>query len=83
MTLESEEPNRYRRDPVSYSSDSEQTVVSAEEPRVLSVRTATVLSSWDVCPWMPSRSSSLPEPPVTLGSPSPYIAPTGVLSPHP
>ena len=57
--------------------------MSAEEPRALSVRTAPVPSSWDVCPWMPPRSSSLPGPPVTLGSPSPYIVPSDVLSPLP
>ena len=53
--------------------------MSAEEPRALSVRTAPVLSSWGVCPWILPRSSSSPEPPVTLCSSSPYTAPSGVL----
>ena len=80
MTPETGEPDRCLKDPVSYSSGSERTVMSAEEPRALSVRTAPVLSSWDVCPWIPPRSSSSPEPPMTLGSSLPYIAPSGVLS---
>ena len=53
--------------------------MSAEEPRALSVRTAPVPSSWDVYPWIPPRGSSSPELPVTLGSPSPYIDPSGVF----
>ena len=83
MNLEIGEPDSCLKDPVLYFSGLEQTVMSAEEPRNLSVRTAPVPSSWDVCPWLPPRSSSSPEPTVTLGSPSPYIAPSGVLSPLP
>ena len=55
-------------------------MLSAEEPRALSERTVPVPSSLDVCPWIPPKSSSSPEPPVTLGSPLPYIANSGVLS---
>ena len=79
MTLETEERDRCLRGLVLYLSDSEQTVMSVEEPRALSVRTTLVPLSWDVCPWMPPRISSLPEPPVTFGSPSPYTAPSGAL----
>ena len=64
----------------SYFSSSQPTVMSAEEPRALSVRTAHVPSSWDACLWIPPRSSSSPEPTVTLGSHLPFIAPSGVLS---
>ena len=56
--------------------------MSTEEHRALSGRTAPVPSSWDVCPWIHVRSSSSPEPPVTLGSLSPYIFFSGVLSLH-
>ena len=83
MTLETEERDRCRRGLVSCFSGWEQTVVSAEGPRALSVRTVPVRSYWDVCPWMVPRSSSSPEPPVTLDSPSPYIALSDVLSPLP
>ena len=80
MTLETEERDRCLRGLVLlYFSGSEQTVMSVEEPRALSVRTTLVPLSWDVCPWMPPRISSLPEPPVTLGSPSPYTALSGAL----
>ena len=68
MTLETEERDRCRRGLVSCCSGWEQTVESAREPRALSVRTVPVRSSWDVCPWMLPRSSSYPEPPVTLDS---------------
>ena len=47
-----------RRGLISYFSGWEQTVMSAEEPRALSVHTAPVTSSRDVCPWMLPRSSS-------------------------
>ena len=77
MTLETEERDRCLRGLVSYFSGAEQTVMSVEEPRALSVRTTLVPSSWDVCSWMPPRISSLPEPPVTLGSHSSYTAPSG------
>ena len=80
MAPETGERDRCLKDPVSYFSGSKQTVMSAEEHRALSVRTANLPSSWYVCPWMLPKSSSLTEPPVTLGSPSPYIAPSGVLS---
>ena len=79
MTTETGELNRCLKDPVSYSSCSEQTVISAEEPRVLSESTAPVPLSWNVCPWIHPRSSSSPEPPVTLGSLLPYITLSGVL----
>ena len=78
MTLEPGEPHRCLNDPVSYSSGSEQPVMSTVQPRALSVRTAPMLSIWDVFPWITLRSSSSPQPPVTLGSPLPYIAPSGV-----
>ena len=67
---------------VSCFSGWEQDVVPAEEPRVLLVYTAPVLLSWGVCPWTLPRTSSSPEPPVTLGSPLPYTTPSGALS-HP
>ena len=58
MTLETEEPDRWRMDLVSFFSGWEQTVMSAEELRALSVRTAPVPSSRDACTWMPPRSLS-------------------------
>ena len=83
MALEIGEPDRCLKDPVLYFSGSVQTVISAVEPRALLMRTAPVPSSWDVFPWMSPRNSSLPEAPVKFGSPSPYIATSGVLSPLP
>ena len=53
--------------------------MSAEEPRAFSMYTAPVLLYWGVCPWIPPRTSSSPEPPVTLGSPLPYTALSGAL----
>ena len=78
MIPEIGEPNRCLKDPVSYSSGSEHTVMSAEETRTPAERTAPVPSSWVMCPWIHPRSSSSPEPPVTLGSPLPYITLSGV-----
>ena len=82
MILGTGERDRCRRGLVSCSFDWKQSVMSADEPRALSVYTAPVLLSWGVCPWIPPRTSSSPEPPVTLGSPLPFTAPSGVLS-HP
>ena len=79
MILGTGQRDRCQKGLVSCSSDWEQTVVSAEEPRAISMHTAHVLLSWGVCPWIPPRTSSSPEPPVTLGSPLPYTAPSGAL----
>ena len=49
MILGTEERDRCQKDLVSCSSDWEQTDVSAEEPRALSINTAPVLLSWGVC----------------------------------
>ena len=49
------------------------------EPRALSIHTAPGLLSRGVCRWIPPRISCSPELPVTLGSPSPYAAPSGAL----
>ena len=77
MILGTEERDRCQKGLVSCSSDWKQTVVSAEEPRALSMHTAPVLLSWGVCRWIPTRISLSPELPVTLGSPLPYTAPSG------
>ena len=79
MILGTEERDRCQKGLVSCSSDWKQTVVSAEEPRALSMHTAPVLLSWSVCRWIPPRISSSSELPVTLGSPLPYTAPSGAL----
>ena len=49
------------------------------KPRAVSMHTAPVLLSWGMCRWIPPRISLSPELPVTLGSPSPYTAPSGAL----
>ena len=74
-----EERDSCQKGLVSCSSDWEQTVMSAEEPRALSMYTAPVLLSWGVCRWITPRISLSPELPVTLGSPLPYTAPSGAL----
>ena len=79
MILGTEKRDRCQKGLVLCSSDWEQTVVSAEEPRALSMYTAPVLLSWGVCRWIPPRISLSPELPVTLGSPLPYTAPSAAL----
>ena len=62
-------PDRCLKYPVSCSLDSEQTVTSAEEPGALSEHTDPVPLSWDVCPWIHTKSSSSPDLRRHLGHP--------------